>query len=131
VLTQLRNEAIDLAMAASKVIADEALNAYGNDKAIEAIAEACAQLRSEPEIIVTLPPEAEQGVKLRLENMPQIQSAIHYVADPNAKPGDWKIEFKGGSVSFNRDDVAQQVEACLNRRKDDPVDDQMNLFGTA
>ncbi len=131
IATSLRNEAIDLAMAASETIADRALDENGHEAAKEAIAEASKQLRSEPRLIVTIPPDAETMVKLRLENMPDIAERIHFVADPAAQPGDWRIEFQGGAAAFSRDAIKQTVEDCLNNRKADPIEDQLDLFGAA
>ncbi|WP_018995820.1 FliH/SctL family protein [Hirschia maritima] len=131
IATTLRNEAIDLAMTASEVIAGKALDENGHAAAEEAVAEACKQLRSEPRLIVTVSPEAELQIKMRLENMPAIAERLHFVADPAAQPGDWRIEFQGGAAEFNRDVIKQTVEDCLNNRKADPIEDQLDLFGTA
>ncbi len=125
----LRNEAIDLAMAASATIAGKALDENGHKAAEDAVAEACKQLRSEPRLIVTVAPDAEMQIKMRLQNMPDIADRLHFVADPAARPGDWRIEFSGGAAEFSRDAVSEAVEKCLNNRKADPIEDQLDLFG--
>lgn len=131
IATTLRNEAIDLALAASETIAGKALDENGHEAAENALAEACKQLRSEPRLVVTIAPDAEQAVKMRLQNMPDIAERLHFIADPAAKPGDWRIEFNGGAAEFNRDAIQQTVENCLNNRKEDPIEDQLDLFGAA
>ncbi|MFC7291466.1 hypothetical protein [Hirschia litorea] len=127
----LRNQAIDLALAASTVIAGKALDEDGHKAAEEAVAEACKQLRSEPRLIVTVAPDAELPIKMRLQNMPDIADRLHFVADPTARPGDWRIEFNGGAAEFSRDAISETVEKCLNNRKADPIEDQLDLFGAA
>ncbi len=127
----LRNEAIDLAMAASEIIAGRALDENGHAAAEEAVAQACKQLRAEPRLIVTIAPDAELQIKMRLENMPDIAERLHFVTDPAARPGDWRIEFQGGAAEFNRDAITKTVEDCLNNRKSDPIEDQLDLFGAA
>ena len=127
----LRNEAIELAMAAARRIAGKALDEFGEHIAIDAIADAARQLRDTPEILVIASPETAQGAALRLENNPSVNAKIRFHADPSARPGDWRIEFASGAVSHNRETVEKAIEDALEQRKNDPVESQMDLFGGA
>ncbi len=127
----LRNEAIDLAMTATKVVAGRALDEFGEDTASEAVAQAAKQLRQATRITVLVTPEAEAAIALRVQNMPGVNSNVSFIADPAARPGDWRIEFDDGAVGFDRDRTISVIEACLDQRKDDPVEDQLDLFGAA
>lgn len=127
----LRNDAVDLAMAAARRIAGAALDEFGADIAVEAIASAAAQLREAPEIVVVAPPETAHGAALRLDNMAGVSGKVRFEPDPTARPGDWRIEFAQGAVAHRREDVEKAIEDALEQRKNDPVESQLDLFGGA
>lgn len=131
IVEKTREDAIDLSMTAAKVVAGRALDEFGADTATEAIASAANALRRATRVTVFIPPETEQGVALRLENMPHLQGKVTFVADPAARPGDWRLEFEDGAVGFDRDSVIADVEACLEQRKSDPIEDQLDLFSVS
>ena len=131
IATSLRNDAIDLALVSSKQIAGKALEEFGADHAAEAIAAAAKQLRDVPEILVLAAPDIAQGASMRLENLPGMNAKIRFHPDPAARPGDWRIEFSQGAVAHSAEAVEQAVEKALNQRKEDPVEDQLDLFGGA
>ena len=127
----LRNDAIDLAMASATVIAGKALDENGFETGSEAVAVAARDLRDAPVIVVLAPPETEQALTMKLGNMPELKGKVRFESASGAKPGDWRIEFSDGAVEFSRDDVIRTVTDQLERRKDDPVEDQLDLFGAA
>ncbi len=128
---KIRNDAIDLALTAAKLIANRALDENGHAIAADAVAQAVKALPEAPELIVMVSPEAKDALELRLANMPNVAGRIRFEPDPAAKPGDWRIEFTGGGVGYDRDSVIETVENCLDQRKADPVEDQLELFGAA
>jgi hypothetical protein len=56
---------------------------------------------------------------------------IAFVADPNARPGDWSVTWAEGSTGFSRVDVEATIDAIVNARLDDPVEPQLELFSAA
>ena len=128
---QLRAEAIELGLAAAKTIADRALDENGHQAAADAIAKTTQTLKDNPVLIISAAPEVEKEVSARLQNIPGFDARIQFEADPNAKPGDWRVEFSNGVKEFSRESVEQAIEALLDQHKSDPGEVQMDLFGAA
>ena len=129
----LRREAAELAMIAAKRIAGNALDLAGEKTAAEAIGQAVRLLKNNPTIVVTLAAESLPEVERRMEQIRRNgQGAdITFVADPNAKPGDWRIEWAEGSVGFSREQVEGAIDAIVSARLEDPVEPQLELFSAA
>ena len=125
----LRNEAIELAMAAANTIAGIALEKHGAEAAAESVASVVSELKAAPYLVVSIPPESAPAIAQRLQSMPDVTNKIRFEANPNAQPGDWRIEFSDGAITFDRNTVTQSIEEALNRRQNDPVEDQLDLFG--
>ncbi|HVY87846.1 MAG TPA: FliH/SctL family protein [Hyphomonadaceae bacterium] len=130
---QLRREAAELALIAARKIAGAALDKAGEQVAADAIAQVVRQLKANPVVTVTLAQESIPEVERRIDQLRRNGQAgqLSFVADPNAKPGDWHVEWTDGSVSFNREEVAAAIEAALNARLQDPVEPQLELFSAA
>lgn len=130
---QLRREAAELALIAARKIAGAALDKAGEQVAADAIAQVVRQLKANPVVTVTLAQESIPEVERRMDQLRRNGQAgqLSFVADPNAKPGDWHVEWTDGSVSFNREEVAAAIEAALNARLQDPVEPQLELFSAA
>jgi hypothetical protein len=60
-----------------------------------------------------------------------IGTNIAFVADANARPGDWKVVWGEGSTGFNREDVEAAIDAIIKARLLDPVAPQLELFSAA
>ena len=123
-----RNQAIELALTAAKAIAGVALDKVGEDAAAEAVAEVVSEIRHSPHIVVCVTPEAAPKIAQRLQTMPDVANKVRFEANPTAQPGDWRIEFSDGAITFDREAVAQTVEDTLKRRLNDPVEAQLDLF---
>ena len=129
----LRREAAELAMIAAKRIAGNALDQSGEKAAAEAIAQAVRLLKNNPTIVVTLAAESLSEVERRMEQIRRNGqgASMTFVADPNARPGDWRIEWAEGSVGFSREQVEGAVDAIVSARLEDPVEPQLELFSAA
>ncbi len=129
----LRREAAELALIAAKKIAGDALDKAGAEAAATAINEAVRQLKNNPVVTVSLQPEAIPEVERRLEHLRRNGQAanIAFIADPAARPGDWRVEWAEGSVGFTRDQVEAGIDAIVNARLNDPVEPQLELFSAA
>ncbi len=130
---QVREEAAELALAAARKIAGAALDANGQAAAAEALSEAIRNLKSGPAIIVSVPKDAMQALLPHLEKLKAsgAADAIRLEPNDNARPGDWRIEWDDGAQSFDREQVADAVEAAVRARLQDPVATQPDLFSAA
>lgn len=129
----LRREAAELAMIAAKRIAGTALDKVGEQTATEAISQVVRLLKNNPTIIVSLAPEALPEVERRMEQIRRQGQGVNmtFVTDPNARPGDWRIEWAEGSVGFSREQVEAAIDAIVSARLEDPVEPQLELFSAA
>jgi len=129
----LRREAAELALIAARKIAGEALDKAGAEAAAAAIAEAVRLLKHNPVITVSLAPESIPEVERRMDQLRRAGRAVdmNFIADPAAKPGDWRVEWAEGSAGFSRDQVEAAIDAVVNSRLQDPVEPQLELFSAA
>lgn len=129
----LRRDAAELAMIAAARIAGHALDANGAKTAAAAVESAARFLRNAPGVIVTAASEAGPEIERRLEHLQREGriSSIRFSPDPQAKPGDWRVEWAEGSVGFSRDQVEAAVNAIIEERLSDPVEPQLELFNVA
>lgn len=130
---QAREEAAELALAAARKIAGAALDANGEAAAAEALSEAIRNLKTGPAIVVSVPKQAMQALLPHLEKLKATGAAdaIRLEPNDNAMPGDWRIEWADGAESFDREQVADAVEAAVRARLHDPVAVQPDLFSAA
>ncbi len=133
VAEQLRAEAAELAMIAARKIAGAALDKNGEETAAQAIFDVIRQLKLSPSVTVSVAPEAFADMERRLEQLRAkgIGSAITFVPDAAAKPGDWRVTWAEGSAGFSRDNVETAIESIINARLQDPVAPQLDLFSAA
>ncbi len=133
VAEQLRAEAAELAMIAARKIAGAALDKNGEETAAQAISDVIRQLKLSPSVTVSVAPEAFADMERRLEQLRAkgIGSAITFVPDAAAKPGDWRVTWAEGSAGFSRDNVETAIESIINARLQDPVAPQLDLFSAA
>jgi flagellar assembly protein FliH len=129
----LRRQAAELALIAAKRIAGNALDQAGEKAAADAISQAVRLLKNNPVVVVTLAAESLPEVERRMEQLRRQGSgaALSFVADPNAKPGDWRIEWAEGSIGFSREQVEATIDAIVSARLEDPVEPQLELFSAA
>ena len=129
----LRQEAAELAMIAARRIAGDALDRAGMEVATSAIADTIRHLKADPVVTVTLAAESVPEVQRRMEQLRREggDARLAFVADPNARPGDWRVEWGEGSAGFSREEVEARLESILKARLEDPVEPQLELFSAA
>jgi flagellar assembly protein FliH len=129
----LRQEAAELALIAARKIAGDALDKAGAEAAANAIAEAVKLLKGNPVVTVSVAPDSVPEVQRRLEQLRQQGRAasLSFIADPSAKPGDWRVEWDDGAVGFSREQVEAAIDAVIKARLQDPVEPQLELFSAA
>ena len=120
-------------MIAARKIAGAALDKNGEETAAQAIFDVIRQLKLSPSVSVSVAPEAFADMERRLEQLRAkgIGSAITFVPDATAKPGDWRVTWAEGSAGFSRDAVETAIESIINARLQDPVAPQLDLFSAA
>jgi flagellar assembly protein FliH len=126
----LRREAAELALIAARKIAGDALDKAGAETSASAIAEAIKLLKGNPVVTVSLPAGSIPEVQQRLEQLRGQGRAANmaFVPDPNARPGDWRVEWAEGSAAFSRAEVEAAIDAAVKARLQDPVEPQLELF---
>ena len=127
---QLRAEAAELAIIAARKIAGAALDKAGDEAAANAISGIVRQLKLNPVVTVSVAPDSLAEVERRMEQLRRqgIGANIGFVANPAAKPGDWRVVWGEGSAGFSREGVEATIEAIINNRLQDPVAPQLELF---
>jgi len=116
----LREEAARVALAASKKIAGVAIEGFGVERAQAAVEAAMDALRTQPRLIVKLPPQTADELKPRIAAMCETHAyagAILVRAEPSFRAGEVIIDWADGVVAMNPDDAAARitelVEAAL------------------
>lgn len=117
----MRDEAAQVALSASRKIAGVAINQFGVERAQAAVEAAMDALRTQPRLIVKLPPQTADELKPRIAAMCETHAyagAILVRAEPSARAGEVVIDWADGVISMNPDDAAARitelVEAALN-----------------
>jgi flagellar assembly protein FliH len=128
--TDLRREAAELALASARRLAGDALDSNGAALAAEAVAQVISVLKAAPVVTVIAEPDALPVIERRMEQLRREGKAagIVFAADPAAKPGDWRVQWSEGASSFSRDVAEAAMSEILDRRLDDPVEPQLELF---
>src|SRR6185295_10143183 len=104
-----REEAAHVAMAASRKIAGAALDAFGTERAAAAVEAAMDVLRTQPRLLVKLPPETAEALKPRIAAMCETHAyagAILVRAESNLRAGEVVIDWSDGVVTMSPDDAA-------------------------
>lgn len=127
---QLRAEAAEMALIAAKKIAGNALDKAGEEAAVTAISEVVRQLKLNSVVTVSVMPDSLADVERRMEHLRRlgVGASISFVANPNAKPGDWEVVWGEGSAGFSREGVEAAIDAIIKARLQDPVAPQLELF---
>lgn len=116
----IREEAARVALAASRKIAGVAIDGFGVERAQAAVEAAMDALRTQPRLIVKLPPQTADELKPRIAAMCETHAyagAILVRAEPSFRSGEVIIDWADGVVSMSPDDAAARitelVEAAL------------------
>lgn len=114
----LREEAAALAMAAAKAVAGAALDQFGEARVRAALEEALDGLRSAPRLVVRLPSDSAERLRLELERVASDQGfsgALVVRPDPAFQAGDLALEWGDGAIRLERAEALARVEEILTR----------------
>jgi flagellar assembly protein FliH len=119
----LRAEAIELALAAARVAADTALDAYGEARIVDAITQALETLRAGPRLVIRIAPGLVAGLKSRLEQAAKnagFDGALIVRADPAVAIGDLALEWAEGAIVHDRAETFTRIQALMQGALDNP-----------
>ncbi len=137
----LRREAVDVALAAARIAAGEALARFGDAVVLGLFDEVADHLRAAPRVAVCVGGD-EQGDKLRnhLEQAAEAAgcaAALRVTQDEAGAPGDVAIAWEAGSVDRALTDILADIRAAAERwltaqaaGLDTPHAAQLSLFDT-
>lgn len=113
----MRTEAARIALAAAQKIAGAALDAYGVERAAQAVEAAMDALRHQPRLVVKLPPDIAEELKLRITEMCETHayaSAVLVRAEPGLKTGEVVIDWSDGVIAMDPADAARRIEDLID-----------------
>lgn len=114
----LRREAAAIALAAARVAAGKALEAFGHERIAAAVEDAMDQLRNGPRLIIRVPTESYVALKARFEAMAQASAyrgAVMTREDSSLTAGEVSIEWADGLVAFDRETLFARMEEIVAR----------------
>ena len=113
----MRAEAAQVALAAARQIAGAALDAFGLERAQQAIEAAMDTLRHQPRMVVKLPTDLAEQLKPRITEMCETHayaSAVLVRAEPGLKRGEVVIDWSDGLIAMDPDDAAKRIEELID-----------------
>lgn len=113
----MRTEAARIALAAAQKIAGAALDAYGVERAAQAVEAAMDALRHQPRLVVKLPPDIAEELKPRITEMCETHayaSAVLVRAEPGLKTGEVVIDWSDGVIAMDPADAARRIEDLID-----------------
>lgn len=113
----MRVEAARVALAAAQKIAGAALDAYGIERAAQAVEAAMDALRHQPRLVVKLPPDMAEELKPRITEMCETHayaSAVLVRAEPGLKTGEVVIDWSDGVIAMDPADATRRIEDLID-----------------
>ena len=132
--TELRQDAVEVAINAAKAIAGVALENNGMDSILEYIHDATSNLRNTPRIIIKVPTEQKETLEnhiLQTVRDSGFDGQVEIRADDDARIGDCSLEWQDGAIRHNREETLNKIEQSAKHwlQSADQAETQMNLFG--
>lgn len=127
----LRTEAVDMALSCARKVANAAIAEYPEEEVVAALEEAMTVLRDSPRLMVGVSADLQEQMQARIGQLADsfgYGAAVVVRADNNVRPGDARIVWGDGSITIDRDDALNRLEAALRRKLADADDDQADLF---
>lgn len=114
----LRAEAAEVAIAAAKVIATTALDAFGEDAVMDIVTTAVEQLRDVPRLVVRVSPDLAEIMQERLMGCAReagFNGEIVVRADPSASNGDCALDWGDATITHNRASAFEAIELAAQK----------------
>ncbi len=113
----MREEAALLALNAARKIADAALAAHGEERAVHAIEAVMDLLRHQPRLVVKLSPPLAEKLSPRIDELLQSHAyagAILVRPQPNLKNGEVVIDWSDGVIKLDPDEAARRIDSIIH-----------------
>jgi flagellar assembly protein FliH len=131
----LRTDAAEVAIAAARVVAGTALDAFGEEAVADIVTTAVAQLRDVPRLVVRVSPDLAETIEARLIGCAReagFNGEIAVRADPDASIGDCTLDWGDGAITHDRtaafEAIAQAGQNWLNSAQSEGF--QIDMFQT-
>jgi flagellar assembly protein FliH len=114
----LRTDAADVAVAAAKIVATTALDAFGEEAILDIVTTAVSQLRDTPRLVVRVCPELATSIKERLIGCAReagFNGEIAVRADPAAASGDCTLDWGDATITHNRASAFEAIEMVAQK----------------
>jgi flagellar assembly protein FliH len=112
----LRAQGAEIALAAARKIAGEALDQFGEARALAAAEAAMETLPQGPRLIVRVAKGSEEALRPRLEAAAKerlFEGALVVRGDEGGAPGDVEIDWSEGAIVIERADIEARIEALV------------------
>ena len=112
----MREEAARVALGAAKKIAGLAIEGFGIERAQAAVEAAMDALRTQPRLVVKLPPQLAEELKPRIAAMCETHAyagAILVRAEPALRAGEVIIDWADGVISMSPEDAAARINELV------------------
>ncbi len=113
---QLKQEGMAVALAAARLVADSALDAFGAARVEAAVGDAMETLRDNPRLSVRVHPSLIEALRPRLVEAAAAHGyggALLVRADPQVRGGDVRLEWADGAIVHDRQEAFARVEAAI------------------
>lgn len=131
----LRIDAAEVAIAAARVVAGTALDAFGEEAVTDIVTTAVAQLRDVPRLVVRVSPDLAETIEARLIGCAReagFNGEIAVRADPDANTGDCTLDWGDGAITHDRtaafEAITQAGQNWLNSAQSEGF--QIDMFQT-
>jgi flagellar assembly protein FliH len=114
----LRVDAADVAVAAARVVAGSALDAFGEEAIADIVATATAQLRQTPRLVVRVAPNLVESIEQRLISCAReagFSGEIAVRGDEAAASGDCALDWGDGTITYNREAAFEAIELAAQK----------------
>ncbi len=115
---EARAEALNVAMAAARRIADAALDRFPLDVVEHTIRQCLAEAAHEPRIVIRVGMALADDLKTRIAAIADeigFAGRIVITPDPRASAADCRLEWTDGGVERNAASIAERIESALDR----------------
>jgi flagellar assembly protein FliH len=116
--TSLRHDAAEVAVAAAKIVATTALDAFGEEAIEDIVQTAIAQLRDVPRLIVRVAPELVESIEARLAGCAREAGFVGEIVvrgDLDARNGDCVLDWGDASITHNRESAFAAIEKAAEK----------------
>jgi flagellar assembly protein FliH len=116
--TSLRVDAAQVAVAAAKIVATTALDAFGEQAVMDIVATAVEQLRDVPRLVVRVSPDLAATIEERLIGCAReagFHGEIAVRADPSASNGDCTLDWGDATITHNRASAFEAIELAAQK----------------